>query len=479
MSLNILSKINYGYDHLEPVIMGLMAMNKNFMLIGRHGTGKSRIAKFLSKGYGKTGYVFYDATKDDLISIAGIPNPQAIKAGHLSFTAHQRSIWDKSTVVVDEITRAGKENQNLWLEILEERSCFGMPLSYRTLIATANPESYAAAFKLDDALLDRFYAILPVPEMQDEMDTADIEAITRLAFNNEGKISAEAIARTFSEIQQEYSDLVDNGGAEKVMRYCSQLMSGILSAQKLKPQSDRIYISARTYSRILPETILAVAAYYRVAGKVDPLIAGAEEAIRYCLHTKLKIEEGLLMQLHGGAKELLEEGEISEAMKLRFALATKRSFEDRIEYLKENMEIIKEHLAADEMEKFLGELLRGASQEGEKEKLVHLKKVLDDMDYQGDILRQVDGNLILTLNSAINTIIPILNNLPVKPSGKTTRAWENIQAFKQLVAHGKLTGLQSDDAVKLKMFIIDVYEEDESTDDDNLIGFFSSIDLRS
>ena len=113
MSLNLLDRINYGYGELEPIVVGLMAMSKSFMLIGRHGVGKSRLARVLSRGSGAQGFVFYDATKDDLITIAGVPDPESIKAGHLRFVPHQRSIWDKSTVVVDEITRAGKESQNL------------------------------------------------------------------------------------------------------------------------------------------------------------------------------------------------------------------------------------------------------------------------------------------------------------------------------------------------------------------------------
>src|SRR5450432_604786 len=131
MTLNLIERINHGWKEVESVVVGLMAMNKSFMLIGRHGTGKTRLARALSRGYGEKGFVFYDATKDDLISIAGIPDPEAIKSGRLRFVAHERSIWDKSTVVVDEITRAGKESQNLWLEILEERTCFGLPLAYR------------------------------------------------------------------------------------------------------------------------------------------------------------------------------------------------------------------------------------------------------------------------------------------------------------------------------------------------------------
>src|SRR6056297_4033273 len=113
MSLNIIDRINYGYSEIEPIILGLMATNKNFLLMGRHGTGKTRLARTLYQGYGRKKFVFYDATKDDLMSIAGIPNPEKIKSGVLSFTPHQRSIWDKDTIVVDEITRAGKENQNL------------------------------------------------------------------------------------------------------------------------------------------------------------------------------------------------------------------------------------------------------------------------------------------------------------------------------------------------------------------------------
>jgi hypothetical protein len=35
----LLNKLIIGYDELEPVILGLMAMDKSFLLIGRHGTG--------------------------------------------------------------------------------------------------------------------------------------------------------------------------------------------------------------------------------------------------------------------------------------------------------------------------------------------------------------------------------------------------------------------------------------------------------
>jgi len=475
--MNIVETINYGYGHLEPVILGLMAMNKNFLLIGRHGAGKSRLAKILSQGYGQQGYVFYDATKDDLISIAGIPNPEAIKTGQLKFTPHQRSIWDKSTVVVDEITRATKENQNLWLEILEERTCFGMPLSYRTLIATANPESYAAAFKLDEALLDRFYAVLPIPDLQENMGVRELSRILSLNMVQRPEIEAETIARVFTEIQAAHRSLLKNGASERITPYISQLFSELLRAERQKEEGQRTYISPRTYARTFPETLLAVAAYYEIAGNSEPLLAAAEDTVKYALATKYKLNTNYVIQLHQTFKNLLKSEGISESEKMRFSLSALSTFEERLAYLQEKGPEVLKTLKKDEVEKFLGTLLQGASKEGEKEKLVHLKKVLDDIGYTGDILRQVDGNLILTLNSAISTFIPILNGLPIKANGKTADVWKKIEAFKTLVAEGKFISMQDEDALKLKAFIIDVYEEDEQADLETVIKLFREIEF--
>jgi hypothetical protein len=163
---------------------------------------------------------------------------------------------------------------------------------------------------------------------------------------------------------------------------------------------------------------------------------------------------------------------------MRFAIASLRSFEERLAYLQDNREKVTVHLKADELEKFLGTMLQGASAEGEKEKLVHLRKELEEMGYAGDILRQVDGNLILTLNSAISTFFPVLNKLKIKPGGKTANAWQQVQRFKELVDQGSFVRLQSADAVKLKAFIIDVYEEDIDPTEENILELFSTIDMQ-
>jgi len=473
MNLNILNRINYGYGEFEPVIIGLMAMNKNFMLIGRHGTGKTRIAKILSQGYGDDGFVVYDATKDDLISIAGIPDANAIQDGKLEFVAHNKSIWNKSTIVVDEITRASKENQNLWLEILEDKKCFGIPIPYRTLIATANPESYSAAFQLDEAIMDRFYAVIPVPEMQEGVTSEDVQSMIELASIKKGLVDPEEMARIFFEIQQAHAGLIKNGASDKIKKYLGAIIPTLLINMQ---SSEGPYISPRTYSRNLPQSIMAIAAYHEIAGTTEPLQTAAWESLKYVLATKLQIKPTILKQLHENAKSILKSGDMSELDKFRSEILLLTTFEDKLEYLRENNLEIKEYMKSDEKEKLFGELLRGASEEGEKEKLVLLKVELEKIGYKGDLLRQLDGQLIITLNSAINYIIPKLGIIKNHTKNKYMKALKNIEVFFDKVNEGEFITDDSPESLRVKTFIIDIYEEDIDDSEESILNFFQTID---
>jgi hypothetical protein len=474
MPVRILDRVNYGYQDLEPIVVGLMAMNKSFMLIGRHGTGKTRLARALSKGYGDKGFVFYDATKDDLISIAGIPDPESLKSGRLHFVPHERSIWDKSTIVVDEITRAGKESQNLWLEILEERTCFGLPLAYRTVVATANPESYAAAFQLDEALLDRFHAVIPVPESQENITAADIQAMIGLASANVPLESTE-LARVFAEIQKAHAELVAEGAQERVGQYLGKVVPSLLNILR---EQNGPYVSPRTYCRNLPETILSVAAFHRVNGSAEPLRRGAVEALRYALATKYQIKPVVLDQIHQSAEGLLTAGELPPSEKIRLEIAAPATFEQRLEYLQANWKAILAALPADEVEKVLGELLRGASKKGDQEKLVVLKHALDELGYKGDALRQVDGRLLIALNAAINSIMPKLAKIADGKTGaQHEKAVGNIELFRAMVSAGTFLAANSPPVRKLKTWLIDLREGDVPGDDESIYKFFAELDL--
>ncbi len=476
MSLSILDRINHGWGEVEPVVVGLMAMSKSFMLIGRHGTGKTRLARELSKGFGDKGFGFYDATKDDLISIAGIPDPDAIKSGKLRFIAHERSIWDKSTIVIDEITRAGKESQNLWLEILEERACFGLPLAYRSIIATANPESYAAAFQLDEALLDRFHAVIPTPDHQEGVSADDVHALIKLASHGVASPTSAELARLFADIGDAHASLVAEGALDRISRYLGKLVPTLLGI--LREQRGP-YLSPRTYARNLPETIMAVAAYHRCAGLADPLRRAAVEALRYAVATKAQIKPAMLEQLHSAAEPMLGAGELPPAERIRLEIAGPATFEQRLDYVREHWKDLTSTLSVDELEKVLGELLRGASQKGDQEKLVALKHVLDELGYKGDALRQVDGRLLVVLNAAVNQLLPRLPRiLDARAAGpEKDKAQAAVDALRALVGAGTFMGNHTPEVRRLKTHLIDLREGDVPGDDDSLFGFFASLDL--
>lgn len=476
MPHDLITRINHGYRDIEAAVLGLMALNRSFMLIGRHGTGKTRLARVLSGGYGEDGFVFYDATKDDLVSIAGIPAPESLKTGRLEFVPHQRSIWDKSTIVVDEITRASKENQNLWLEIIEQRTCFGLDLPYRTLIATANPESYAAAFQLDEALLDRFYAVIPVPEMQDLVDAEDVAAMVRLAVRPHGDVEPAAIARVFAAIQKEYADLVEDGARERVAAYLGRFVPGALS---LLARQDGAYLSPRAYARNLPEAILACAASHAAAGAQSPLESGARDAVNYALATKLQLPPTMFLPLHEGARSLLSAGQDQTRRNVRLEIGEIQGFEDRLQYLAKNWPAIQSQLQPDELEKITGELLRGASRKGEHEKLVLLRERLTRLGYQGDALRQIDGTLLITLNKAVNLVLPRLGKVGEVAAQERGLAsgWNQFTRFRDLVAAGGFLASRHPEVMRLQMHLIEVYEGDATGGADALLEFFATLDL--
>lgn len=475
MTVSVLDRINHGWGEVEPVVIGLMAMSKSFMLIGRHGTGKTRLARELSRGFGEHGFAFYDATKDDLISIAGIPDPEAIKNGKLRFVGHERSIWNKSTVIIDEITRAGKESQNLWLEILEERTCFGLPLAYRSIIATANPESYAAAFQLDEALLDRFHAVIPTPDMQEGVTADMVQRMITLAASGVTPPDASELAILFASVQMAHASLIAEGAVERVARYLGVLVPTLLGI--LREQQK--YLSPRTYARNLPEAIMAIAAYHRVQGVADPLRRAAVEALRYAVATKCQIKPAVLEQLHTAAEAMLGSGELPPAERIRLEIAGPATFEARLEYVHERWKELTSTLQPDELDKVLGELLRGASQKGDQEKLVALKHVLDDVGYKGDALRQIDGRLLVILNAAVNGLLPRLPKIldAQAPGSERDKAQAAVDALRALVTSGTFLGNHTAEARRLKAHLIDIREGDAPGDDDSLFKFFAGLEL--
>jgi len=396
----MLEKIVIGWEEIEPVFLANIALRKPFILLGKHGTSKTTCAKEISKIYGKDEFRFYDATKDDLISIAGIPIPQRLAEGKLEFSEHNRSIWKAKVILVDELTRANKESQNLWLEILEEKTCFGRSLHYEALIATMNPESYASCFKLDEALLDRFYAAIPVPELQKGTTAKTFKGIIEVNLKRKDKgLEKQEIKKEIEEIRNNYEEIIGKKSiVEGVVEYVSSLMEILLS-------QVGNYISPRK-SIQLTEEILALSSCYKMRDKADYLEKGAKDSLLYTLGIPLKIKPELLMQIHENLKPVLKKYSLTEVDRIRIEIAKIKETKKMLFYLKKNIKRIEDHLPLDEVEKLLAKLNEEIGQNGEFLSL--FKEILEEIEGHEEQKREIEGKLLIYLVRKVEKVISVL-----------------------------------------------------------------------
>lgn len=472
----ILGRVNFGYEHLEPLVLGLAAYRNSFLLIGRHGTGKTRLAKHLSMGWGDEAFGFYDATKDDLISIAGMPDPEGMKAGALRFIPHQRSIWNKKAIVVDEITRAAKENQNLWLEIIEEHKCFGLPLPYEMLIATANPESYAAAFQLDEALLDRFYAVIPVPEMQDRVRPEDVNALLQLSMGKIDPIQPAEMLDALDSIRNTGAEFQTEEVIDSVQAYVSAFVPIVL---RLIKEQNAPYLSPRSFGRNFPETILATAAALAWLGDPEPLVNGARIAGIYCIATRLQLKPSLIEQIHTECLGLLQHQQASQEQQLRAKLASLSRFEDKIRYLRESWHLVTKYLKPDEREKEVGDLVKSTMEKGDRDRLVALHQFLHGVDYKGDAMRQVEGKLTILLSSALDKVQPVLARFKAEAAPSLDpQLSAQFEHFTSILSDKDFLSSTDEGLVEVKRFLIDIWEGDIPSEPAAFMEFLQSLPRR-
>lgn len=366
----MLENIVIGWEEIEPIFLVNIALSRPFILLGRHGTCKTTCAKQIARIYSKKSYRFYDATKDDLISIAGIPIPQKLAQGKLEFSRHDRSIWNARVIVIDELTRANRENQNLWLEILEEKSCFGKKLHYEALIATMNPESYAATFKLDEALLDRFYAVIPIPDLQKGTTSKIFKQVIQLNNGNQD-LCKDEVRQLVRNIQRIFKALNNNNTIRNaVSEYVSCYIEILLN-------KTEEYISPRKTIHLVEE-ILGLAAYYKIHNKQDFLVKAAETALLYVLGVPFKIKTEVLMQIHANLKDLLLDKTMSETDRIRIELTKRSTNDSSIKYAKKNIARLVKHLPFDEVNKFLSQIIEKAG--------------IKDLPVLRDMLKSIKGH---------------------------------------------------------------------------------------
>ncbi|NUM37184.1 MAG: MoxR family ATPase [Candidatus Brocadiae bacterium] len=313
-----------GYsDSFIDVLLAAFLAGRKILFVGKHGLGKTTLACSLAE-ISQMNWIHYDASKDDLISVAGIPSPKHLAKGKLFFARHGRTIWDKELVFLDELTRANRENQNMWLEILEDRRLYGEKLACRVFIASCNPDSYASTYKCDDALLDRFSVVLPVPDLQNcspslvkKMMDVNIKIVSGCNEKKELHIDIPALQK---EIAENRKSLVENPILLHAIESWGGVVVSLLMGGKNKKnkengysdessQEEKRYISPRSFGHHLPNIFFDLLAYDVTLGReMVPkwICKRAQDTLIYCLKTKCKLGEGIVnLALKKGEKFLL------------------------------------------------------------------------------------------------------------------------------------------------------------------------------
>jgi MoxR-like ATPase len=349
-----LERFVYGWDEIECPLLACLAMGYPVILVARHGTAKSLVMRVLSQAMGfRCG--IYIAPVEDLTSLAGLPNPKEMAEGRFALVPHGRSLQGVEAMGIDELPRAPAGVQNMLLEVVLERTILGQPLDVKTIVATMNPETYAASNSLDVALADRFVVTLPVPDCQD-LDAEERYLMLDLACHN--GVSPEAVAGQrladlpifLEAIRAKYEEL-QGSVLDTVTAYAAQFLSvvhGKLPGTYISPRREVIFVRC----------LLACTAYYCAAGieTSAALNAGAEAAIVYCLAVPLTVDPEVLLGYHGSLRAMLKAEGLDSRDQYLLDLSLMEGGE-LLEYLEKTAGTADQMLSEAEKEKILGQLL--------------------------------------------------------------------------------------------------------------------------
>lgn len=397
-----LEKIAHGWAHLEPAIIGYVAANIPFAARGMHGNAKTTVAKAIglamtdilvdkeNKKEHDDGIRYFSCDKASIIALAGIPDAnQTRDTGSLQFIPSRSTVLgpDVVGIILDELGRAPKEVQNFLLEIIEHKTIFGIPLHYKFLMATMNPETYKSSMKLDAALLDRFAGLLPIPDFTD-IDSADAEAMMRINMSRVNdpeyeKNIAKELRVKIDATRTKYAELVKNEDTlARVSGYVGQLTSICQTRFASNSQENDVKLSGREISNLLWRSILAIAAYHMAVDnwqEGQSLVVAAQEVIDYGLILKHQLPEDLaniVRATHNDAKFILQATAKGEAGKILMAFAKAHSASSKIEFWRSNIDGIVKHVAAEDMTTMMEETL---------EKVQSLKPKKDDKSNQYEV----------------------------------------------------------------------------------------------
>ena len=252
-----------------------------------------------------------------------------------------------------------------------------------------NPETYAASLRLDEALLDRFYAVVPVPDFASTISKQTVLDILLMHFSERRQERPKDLEASFQDIRARYR------GFRSIHSVCNSVMEYTSMIIPLLKSKTKAYISNRKAIQ-LAEEIFAIAAYMESRGLADFLVRAAEAALRYTICMPLGIEVKTVLRCHNACKGVLETYELDLADLLRYEFATlgEDQAEARIRFVMENMEDIALRLNEEEANFMLGGVLDLiCANSSRTHLLLPFKQGIEKLDGYDELKRRAVGRL--------------------------------------------------------------------------------------
>ena len=160
----------YIADDVWRQCLFMIAAGKNVMFTGPAGSGKTQLGKILGKQCQRRVEVFdFGAMTEPRLSLIGNTAYSPEKGTYFEYSRFARAITTEDTVIVlDELSRAGKEAANILFPVLDDRRELAIDERQEVLpvakgvcfLATANVGTeYTGTSSIDRALRDRFSQI--------------------------------------------------------------------------------------------------------------------------------------------------------------------------------------------------------------------------------------------------------------------------------------------------------------------------------
>lgn len=247
----------HGWTHLDPVLLGALALEAPVLLIGEHGTAKTLLVERIAAALNSE-FRHYNASLVNYDDLVGIPLPDGSGNG-LRFVGTAGAVWGAEFVFFDEINRCRPDLQNKMFPIVHERRLAGVALeglAHRW--AAMNPPgalgelSYAGAEALDLALADRFWFAVRVPGWA-QLTRSEREALV----GGHGAVGTVDLAALVGHARDEMLRTTADAG-DLLVDWAVLIVDGLAGSG--------IRLSARRAS-MLRRAVLAVLAASRVLGR--------------------------------------------------------------------------------------------------------------------------------------------------------------------------------------------------------------------